>query len=258
MNVLEELKSYYDGFTGEKGILTHTINGNPIYYFAVKKSPKPIIIAQYAIHAREYITTYLALKQIEAFRKSGRWGTVYFIPAMNPDGIRIAITCDTLYKANGRGVDLNVNFDAHWGMGEKNVFTVGRENYVGEKPFSEKETAALRDFTLKVCPDITVSYHSKGEEIYYDFFGKDDTLKKSFKAAQAVAKVTGYAVRSPIGSAGGYKDWCIESLDIPALTIEVGKDSLSHPLKKDSLKQIYNKNRQVLFALTEKEGIQWN
>ncbi len=258
MNVLEELQAYYENFSGEKGILTYTINGSPLYYFAVKKSPKPVIIAQYAIHAREYVTTYLAIKQIESYKKAGKWGTVYFLPAMNPDGIRIALTLDSLYKANGRGVDLNVNFDARWGTGEQNVLTAGRQNYVGEKPFSEKETVALRDFTLKIRPNLTVSYHSKGEEIYYDFFGKSQTLQKSFKAAQAVAKVTGYNVRTLTGSAGGYKDWCIESLDIPALTVEVGKDNLCHPLGKDSLKQIYNKNRQVLFALTEKEGIRWN
>ena len=47
-------------------------------------------------------------------------------------------------------------------------------------------------------------------------------------------------------SAGGYKDWCIENLKIPAITIEVGDDRLSHPIKKQKLRPIYKENKNVL------------
>ena len=33
----------------------------------------------------------------------------------------------SLWKANANGVDLNVNFDARWGAGIKNVFSPARE-----------------------------------------------------------------------------------------------------------------------------------
>lgn len=252
MNVLEELKIFYDNFDGEKGYMGSSGKGKLIPYFAVKKTPKPILLIQYAIHAREYVTTYLAMAQIKDYIKNGKLGSVYFIPALNVDGIEISLNEKPLYKANAFGVDLNVNFDARWGNGKQNVRFKNDENYIGVEPFSEQESKDLRDFTLSVMPDMTVSYHSKGEEIYYEFFQDEMALKRDYSLAKVVAKETGYKIKSTIGSCGGYKDWCIEKLKIPALTIEVGKDDLSHPLKKEHLVDIYQKNKGVINALMRK------
>ncbi len=243
MNVLCELEDFYLSFEGEKFLIGKSVENRSLYCFKVEKTAYPVIIAQYAIHAREYITTLLALKQIQDFAKRGKVGTVYFLPAMNPDGIIISNTFKPLYKANARGVDLNVNFDAMWGQGEYNTRVKGDQNYIGEKPFSEPETKALRDFTLKVKPNATVSYHSKGEEIYYD--------QKDIKLAKKLASITGYDIKKTPNSAGGYKDWCSEKLNIAAFTIEVGSDNFSHPLGKESLEEIYQKNKGVIIALTE-------
>ena len=207
MNVLSELKEFYGAWQGEMGYIGVTENGVLIPYIIVKKTEYPVILAQYAIHAREYITTYLALKQAEEYKKNGVFGTVYFIPAVNLDGITEALFSDGLYKANSRRVDLNVNFDARWGTGEKNSFTLSRENYVGKSPFSESETMALRDFTLYVKPDITLSYHSKGEEIYWEFFQGEKIRSRDKKIAKVAAKSTGYPLKSAGISVGGYKDW---------------------------------------------------
>ena len=59
-----------------------------------------------------------------------------------------------------------------------------------------------------------------------------------------MAKVTGYAIKSAPNSAGGYKDWCIEKLKIPALTIEVGNDDLTHPIGEEHLVEIYKQNKK--------------
>lgn len=243
MSVLCELEDFYLSFKGEKFIIGRSVENRPIYCFKVQKTIKPIVIMQYAIHAREYITTYLALRQIEDFILNGRKGTVYFIPAMNPDGIVISQTSKPLYKANANGVDLNVNFDARWGQGEKNVKFRGDENYIGEYPFSEPETKVLRDFTLQVKPSLTISYHSKGEEIYYS--------QKDYKLARKLSKATGYKIKQTLSSAGGYKDWCVEKLNISAFTIEVGKDDLSHPIIKEHIRDIYDKNKKVIQTITE-------
>jgi hypothetical protein len=53
------------------------------------------------------------------------------------------------------------------------------------------------------------------------------------------------------GSAGGYKDWCVEKLGIPAFTVEVGKDELSHPLGEETLQDIIEKNGRAVFALSK-------
>lgn len=254
MDVLRELGAFYEKFDGEKGIIGYTARRLPIYFFSVVKSSSPVVLAQYGMHAREYVTTYLAMRQIDDFRRNGRKGTVYFIPAVNPEGIAITKVLP-LYKANGNGVDLNVNFDADWGTGTSNVFIRSSENYVGKQPFSECETSALKSFTLAAAPDVTVSYHSKGEEIYYAFSQDKKRLKRDKGIAEKLSDVTGYALKFTVGSAGGYKDWCIDKLKIPAFTVEVGDDKLSHPIGKESVDEIFDKNKYVLKTLTER--IKW-
>ena len=251
MDVLEELKYFYNGWSGIKGYIGCTENGALIPFFAVKKTEKPIIIAQYAIHAREYITTYLGMMQAEDFAARGKKGTVYFLPAVNMDGIAEVLCGDKAYKANARMVDLNVNFDAKWGGGAKNVKEKSYENYIGEFPFSENETRALRDFTLSVAPDMTISYHSKGEEIYWEFYQEKAEKERDFAIAKAVSDATGYPLKSAGISCGGYKDWCVEKLKISALTIEVGSDALAHPIEKEHAGEIFIKNREVFGVLTE-------
>lgn len=251
MNILQLNKKHYKNFGGNKLIIGFSHCAKPILCYCVKKSDYPKIIIQASIHAREYITAYLTLKLIKEFEKKGKNGTVYFIPITNPDGVKIALAETPLYKANGRKVDLNTNFDARWGTGESNTLCPASENYIGAYPFSENESKALRDFSLKIKPDFTISYHSKGEEIYYEFFQDEKRRKRDFCLAQKIANTTGYKIVSTPYSAGGYKDWCIEKLKIPALTIEVGKDSLSHPIKKGKLKPIYRQNKQVITIAIE-------
>lgn len=251
MDILSVLDRFYKNYKYEKGVIGYTHEHRNIYYFCVRKTDAPKIIVQYSIHAREYITTYLALKQIQNCLRSQNKGTVYFIPCVNPDGVNIALNKNPLYKANGRGVDLNVNFDAKWGTGVFNKTVRGDANYIGEYPFSEKETAILKDFTFKVNPHGTISYHAKGEEIYYEFFQNEKDKKRDLKIAEAVAKETGYKIKSTIGSVGGYKDWCIEKLKIPSFTIEVGNDNLTHPIGKEHLKDIYKKNKRVIKVFIE-------
>lgn len=130
-----------------------------------------------------------------------------------------------LWKANARGVDLNCNFDADWGSGRLNTRERGGENCIGDSPFSEVETVALKEFTLKVRPYVTFSFHTKGEEIYWEYGGMGDR-----RGAEILASATGYKPKIIYGSAGGYKDWCIKKLRIPSYTVECGSDSLTHPI----------------------------
>ncbi len=251
MNIIKKVYDFYQSYSGEKGVIGYTEQGRPIPFMVVKKTQTPKIIVTYSIHAREYITSFLALLQIENFIKHGKVGSVYFLPMINVDGVKICLERNPLYKANANGVDLNVNFDAGWGTGEKNVITAGSENYIGSFPFSEKESVAVRDFTLKICPHATVSYHAKGEEIYWDFNQNGKRRARDLRLAKLLALTTGYQLKSTPNSAGGYKDWCVEKLKISAFTIEVGREELSHPLCSKYLPEIYIKNANVLRVLTE-------
>lgn len=240
--IYDEVKSFYQSYSGYKCVIGYSCQGREIFAFHTGARTGRQFIAVYAVHAREWITARLALLHVKKGTKSGGW----IIPLLNPDGAFISETTFPMWKANARGVDLNCNFDAEWGSGRFNTRSRGSENCIGDFPFSEPETAALRDFTLKMRPFVTLSFHTKGEEIYWEFGGMGDEC-----GATLLAKTTGYKVRKIYGSAGGYKDWCIQKLKIPAYTIECGADRLFHPIKKLSkLRKCY----KALAYFTEHYG----
>lgn len=219
------------------------------------------------VHAREHITTDLVCKMLDEglFDKIEEFN-VCIIPMANPDGIELCtggvlsapekyrkmllgINSDSpdfsLWKANGMGVDINNNFDARFGTNVGSHIPAS-QGFVGWFAESAKETKILADFTRAVLPFITISYHSKGEEIYYNFFQKDAFLERDKLIAERFAASTGYAIKNPEQtSSGGYKDFCVEKLKIPALTIEVGNDSLTHPISEEYLTEIYEKHKFI-------------
>ncbi len=230
--IYEEVSEFYKCYPYKKCIIGYSCQGREIYAFHIGAETGRQFIAVYAVHAREWITSLLALKHIKLGSKNGGG---WVIPLLNPDGVLISQTTLPLWKANARGVDLNCNFDAEWGHGRLNTTRRGGENCIGDFPFSEPETIALRDFTLKIRPFVTLSFHTKGEEIYWEFCGRGD-----IRGAEIISTVTGYEVKRIYGSAGGYKDWCIQKLKIPAYTIECGSDGLTHPITKiKNLKKCY-------------------
>ena len=63
-------------------------------------------------------------------------------------------------------------------------------------------------------------------------------LKRDKQIAKEISKITGYRLASGKGSAGGYKDWCVQALGIPSFTVEAGADEREHPLGEDALGEI--------------------
>lgn len=238
--IYEEIKKFYTAYEGKKCVIGYSFYGREIFAMHVGALTGRQFISTYAIHGREWITARLALKHIKTCVQSGGW----IIPLVNPDGAKICEEKDPLWKANGRGVDLNCNFDADWGSGRLNVNFRARENCIGDYPFSESETQSLRDFTLKIRPAYTFSFHTKGEEIYWEYQGFGDR-----RGADILSEATGYPSKIIYGSAGGYKDWCIQKLHIPSYTVECGSDENVHPINDlRKLKKCYN----ALKIFTEK------
>jgi len=158
----------------------------------------------------------------------------------------------SLYKANINGVDLNNNFDAKFGQGAGQVFAAATQGFCGRFPFCQKESAALKNFSLAVRPDITVSYHAKGQEVYYQFFQDQIDFARDKKIAKSIANHLGYRlVDGDLGSSGGYKDWCIDFLKVPALTIEIVDDLYPHPLSVDLLEKEWDKNKDIPSMILE-------
>lgn len=237
----------------------------------------PQVLIQAGIHAREYITTSLLVEMARNLHNNNlvQGGGIYFVFLTNPDGAQIAldgiesvncqITRDYLisanngsldfskYKANLNLVDLNTNFNANWGQGGQNVFCPSTENFVGFYPESEREVQSLINFTLQVKPLITISYHSKGNVIFYGFEGQsEENLARDLNIGEALSGVTSYPLVFTENSTGGYKDWCINTLKIPSYTIEVGDENLSHPIGIENLPEIYLRNKDVPLIALEK------
>ncbi|MCI9504481.1 MAG: hypothetical protein HFE26_03685 [Clostridia bacterium] len=268
MNVYDAVSGFYRRYRGKKLIYGKSAEGRNLYAMYTGGRGAPVGICQYAIHAREWICALLALEHLN---RGVPRGGVWILPLTNPDG---ALLCTegaesvrrerrealiglnggedfSLWKANAEAVDLNVNFDARWGTGRSNSVIPAPENYVGEEPFCAPESAALRDFTLKINPDYTVSWHTKGEEIYWRFHQTGERLKRDFRLACVLSAATGYPLKEARFSAGGYKDWCVEKLKIPAFTVEAGSDSLSHPLDFSALPDLLKNNLDAVARLAE-------
>lgn len=244
------------------GRIGRSFFGRDILLFYPPKRPVAVLVG--AFHGREHISG----KLVSTLAKKYGGDRVAFIPILNPDGVELAIRGkDTappcfrekyidwnggnpdlsLWKANGRGVDLNVNFPADWGKGAKNIFYPHSENYVGESPFSERENLALRDYIARVNPYCVVAFHSKGEIIYYGYGNFEDRAENLEKLTFS----TTYPCEIAKNSCGGFKDWFIKISSRPGYTVEVGDDRLSHPIPYGEFEKIYLQNKDIPYIAEE-------
>lgn len=208
---------------------------------------------------------------------------VHIVPMVNPDGVSISqygknglnnsvmrLNLSAIYrnnvkwrytklreseyyrrwKANGRGVDINRNFDGRWKYVDPLRGTSG-EGYRGREAESESETRALCDLTRSLSnPVSAVSYHATGSVIWWDYGQTGDFRERCARQAAAVHSVTGYSYNpADPESAGGYCDWLIEKggeATVPTL-IEIGSSRCPLPLSEYPV--IWRENRNVLFAV---------
>lgn len=253
----------------------YSLLSQPIYGVHIGSYEGNQLLIEGAIHAREYITALLVVDLVKYLHSTAIDGGIYFIPMVNPDGVRLVLegtsgircekTADFLtnvnggsndfsqWKADANAVDLNVNFDALWGGGSQNVFCPAPANFVGYYPNSEREVNNLINFTLKNQPNATISYHTKGEVIYYGFeVLSPEQTARDLNIAEAISQVTGYQVVKTANSTGGYSDWVSLNLGVPAFTIEVGSSDLNHPIGEDQLPLIFEQNKDVPLTVLNK------
>lgn len=250
-----EVESYCKNYPYR--IIGKSLFGRNIYCFS---SGSGGILIHAGIHAREHITTRVLLKSLEfLYRQDIPFSA---IPLVNPDGVELSLyglegvpfeyrdmvrkigdsEDYSLWKANGRGVDLNVNFPAKWGFGRDNIFYPSSANYVGTSPFSESETRALALFTVGKGFELTLSLHAKGEEIYYGFMGELPPIRLS----EIISSAFGYSLKQTPLSAGGYKDWVTLYLRIPSYTVELGSDKLSYFRLYSEEEKLVNKLKRAI------------
>jgi g-D-glutamyl-meso-diaminopimelate peptidase len=215
---------------------------------------KERVLVVASVHAREFITTFLALKLFEDYNGDT---AVDFVPMLNIDGVVLS-RCGlngtpltlrnkefllsvnksedfSLWKANIRAVDINLNFNAGFGKGEGNLKSPASQGYVGKMPESESETRAIANLIRGNNYTMVVAYHSKGEEVYWGF-GCNTKYKNETKS---FAKYLGYELKATPNSTGGLKDYFTLLTDKLGLTVEVGSDKLPHPIGEDELPNLH-------------------
>lgn len=243
-----------------------------------------------AHHANEWITSPLVLSCLERMLEAASRGkqlmgvdvrqlleeaTLYLVPMVNPDGVDLVtgaaspeqqaaakeiaagypeIPFPSGWKANLRGVDLNLNYPARWDEAREIKEELGftspaPRDYVGPEPLSEQETRAMFDSTETIDPALTIAWHTQGKEIYWKFLDLEPEGARA--QGEQMAAASGYRLEEiPYASSfGGYKDWFIQDFDRPGYTIEAGEGG--NPLPLSQLPEMIQDNLPIfLLGLT--------
>lgn len=184
-----------------------------------------------AIHANEWITSPLLMKFIEILSKSyvnelSVFGyqakylfdncSLYIVPMVNPDGVDLVtgkIKQNTMpynnanqisnsfpnipfpsgWKANIKGIDLNLQFPADWEKAKEIKYAQGfnkpaPRDFVGYSALSEPESIAMYNFTNEHNFNLAIAYHTQGKVIYYKY--QDYTPEISQSIANTFSKVS--------------------------------------------------------------------
>ena len=159
---------------------------------------------------------------------------VAVIPTINPDGLAL-VTDNTGYftindvvdpktrvadgRFNKNYVDLNRNFDCKWAPEST---WKGNVVSAGAAPFSEPETAALRDYVLTNNPQAVVFWHSQANNVYASEceagpLAETLTIMNTYADAAGYGAVPAFPAYPITGDAEGW----LASIGIPAITVEL-------------------------------------
>lgn len=282
---VERLKAAY-GDLLEVSSIGNSLLGRSICALHMGSGSRKVLYCG-GVHGREWITTllmmYFAEELLHAYRERQRMcemdvgkllhsGGLTIIPALNPDGIEIAInggdcpglrdylSADLLkncrsrefcrrWKSNARGVDINRNFNAGWDEMRSLAMNSGicgpsASGWTGEYPESEPETRAVVQLCDAVRFRHVLAFHSQGEEIYWNYRGF--TPPRAHLMARVLSVSSGYALRQPQpdAAAAGLKDWFMEKYHAPAFTVEIGSGECPIPLS--CFRFLYSRLREML------------
>jgi len=134
-------------------------------------------------HAREWIgpvtVMYITQQLLEKYGKESAVTQLVrdieftIVPLANPDGYEYAWTKERLWRKNRRrnsdgtyGVDLNRNWDEHWGGGGSSGVP-SSDTYRGTAPFSEPESSQLSKLVTSLGPTViaAIDFHSYSQLI---------------------------------------------------------------------------------------------
>lgn len=192
---------------------------------------KPSIYMQSQIHAREWISgataNYIVNELVTKYGSDANATSILdsvvlnFVPFTNPDGYDYTWTNDRLWRKNRntnggnlcRGVDVNRNYNSHWGEGGSSTSPCS-ETYMGAAPNSEPETKNTIGFFQQAAPVFgAIDWHSYSQLILRPYGwtrqdSPDETLLKSI----------GDGIRDVIFSVHGVSYTSQKSIDLYVTT----------------------------------------
>ncbi|OMF89135.1 M14 family metallocarboxypeptidase [Paenibacillus sp. FSL R7-0273] len=234
-------------------------------------------------HAREWMTTTVLMKMIDTYAQAYVNNTtiseysvrrlldevsIWIVPMVNPDGVALSqqgtagltpelaqtlrryngnSTNFTRWKANMQGIDLNRQYPANWSAIRNAGSYPWYQNYKGQRPAQAPEVQLMMDFTYRIDPEMTISYHSSGEIIFWHFNTLSSNVARDQVIARTLSRMTGYSLVSPEKnpSGGGYKDWFIQEFGRPGLTIEIARYAGESNVPLSQFGSVWNDNRGV-------------
>lgn len=206
----------------------------PIIDYQFKNGPRHLVFVGGMHGGYEWNTILLAYEMIDYFQANldqiPDAVTLHIIPSANPDGqflvtgsdSRFAVTdviSDTVPgRFNGNDVDLNRNWDCNW-----QANGLWRDQWVsgGERPFSEPENIALRDYIVALQPEAVIFWHSALNGVFAA--GCPQTYRPSIDLAEVYGLAGGYPIYEAFTSypvTGDASDW-LATQGIASMTVEL-------------------------------------
>ena len=239
--------------------------------------PKPVFVLMAGIHAREIATPEIALRFADWLTQNygqdadATWlvdqHEIWVLPTANPDGhwyVELGTQVPNgdepwLWRKNGHayepgawpptafdhyGVDLNRNFDFHWGT-QGVEWDARSQTYPGPAAASEPETRALQELLSSVFADqrgpqdsdpasdttsgIFVSLHQHGELVLWPWWDTDSAAPNATgleaigrKFASYNGYTAGPGASTLYHASGTADDWTYGTLGVPSFTFEMG------------------------------------
>jgi murein endopeptidase len=137
---------------------------------------------------------------------------LWLVHQLNPDGYA------RRHRQNGRGVDLNRNFDSEWRP-------IGRRwspQYSGPRPFSERESRIARRLILSLRPDVTIWFHQP--QAIVRAWGPSIPEARRYAG---LAREPFRALRWPVGTAPNWQNRLFPGK--PSFVVELPPGRLSAP-----------------------------
>ncbi|MBR6638158.1 MAG: hypothetical protein IKK96_04795 [Lachnospiraceae bacterium] len=285
---IDRLSAKYEkGFKAE--VLGTSYDDRNIYLLTIgNPDAEKSVFFTASIHGAEYISSQLAMAQAEyyldnpgeqydgvSFEQILDKVCIYILPMVNPDSVAInqsgffairnpelrdklfELEYNDRWSSNARGVDVNRNFPTS-GFGKENASKQDYSGpsfkyYEGEYAASEKETQYIIDFVKSkdnICAYI--SYHTKGEVIYWNKGQKGDLYKNTSYIVKLITKLTGYRnIKDYQLKSGIDYEWAVLEAEIPGCTVEIGDMDSYFPVRQSQWKDIWTRNREVMIAVTK-------